>query len=413
MTVSASPRGTRLPASMRALGHRPFRLYFSGQALSILGSWIQQVALSWLVYRLTGSAALLGVTAFAALIPMLLVGPFAGAWLDKRDRQRALLYIQALLFIQALTLAALTWFELIGPTLIIVMSAILGILNAFDTPARQSLIAPMVGKREDLPNALALNAMLFNLGRFIGPPIAGLLLTVVSEATCFAINAVSYLALLWGVAAMRIGPTSRSSGSMGHVFKEGLHYAFTTWSIRTMIVVLALVNITASAYAVLLPVFAREVFLGDARTLGLLWGAAGAGAFASTLLLATHKNVRDTVNAVIAGVMLSSIALLVFPLTTHLAVALPAMAALGFGISICNVGINTALQTLAPDNLRGRVVSFFSSTRFGFDAIGGLIAGAIAHWSSAPTTLFGEGVVLAAVSVWLLTRAGNLRRSVS
>lgn len=401
-----------LPASMRALAHRPFRLYFFGQACSVLGSWIQQVALSWLVYRLTGSATLLGVTAFAALIPMLVVGPLAGAWLDRRDRQRTLVCIQALLFIQALSLAALTWLDLIGPVLIVLMSALLGILNAFDTPARQSLIAPMVDKREDLPNALALNAMLFNLGRFIGPPIAGLLLTVMSEAACFAINAVSYLALLWGVAAMKIGVTPKSSGSVGHVFREGARYAFHTWSIRTMITVLALVNVTASAYAVLLPVFARDVFHGDARTLGLLWGAAGAGAFASTLLLATHRNVRTTVNAVIAGVALSALALLAFPLTAQLAVALPAMAALGFGISVTNVGINMALQTMAPDQLRGRIVSFFSSTRFGFDAIGGLIAGAIAAWTSAPATLFGEGVALVLVSFWLLTRVGRLRSAV-
>ncbi len=397
---------------MRALGHRPFRLYFFGQACSILGSWIQQVALSWLVYRLTGSAALLGATAFAALIPLLVVGPLAGAWLDRRDRQRTLIHVQLLLFLQASALAALTWLDLIGPTLIIAMSALLGILNAVDTPARQSLIAPMVGKREDLPNALALNAMLFNLGRFIGPPVAGFLLTLMSEAACFVLNAVSYLALMWAVSAMRIGTLPRSAGSVGDVFREGARYAFNTWSIRTMIIVLALVNLTASAYAVLLPIFAREVFLGDARTLGWLWGAAGAGAFSATLLLATHRNVRTTVNAVIAGVMLSALALLVFPLTSQLAVALPAMAVLGFGISVTNVGINTALQALAPDHLRGRVVAFFSSTRFGFDAIGGLIAGFVAAWTSGPATLFGEGLVLVLVSAWLLTQAGRLRRCV-
>ena len=212
---------------------------------------------------------------------------------------------------------------------------------------------------------------------------------------------------------MHIAATPRAAGSVGHVFREGVKYAFTTWSIRTLILILALLNITASAYTVLLPIFAKEIFLGDARTLGLLWGAAGAGAFASTLLLATLKSVRATINGVIAGVLLSAIALLVFPMTAELAIALPAMALLGFGISVTNVGINTALQTLAPDHLRGRVVSFFSSTRFGFDAIGGLIAGAVAAWSSAPATLLGEGVLLVLVSVWLLTRAGDLRRAVT
>ena len=397
---------------MRALGHRPFRLYFFGQGISILGSWIQQVALAWLVYRLTGSAALLGLTAFAALAPILVVGPLAGAWIDRHDRRRLLMQVQVVLFIQAGVLAALTWLELIGPALIILMSLSLGVLNAFDTPLRQSLIPAMVGGRDDLPNALALNAMLFNLGRFVGPPIAGLMLGFMSEAACFLLNAFSYLALLWGVAAMRLAASARSGGSVGHVFKEGVRYAFDTWPIRTLLIVLALLNLTASAYAVLLPVFAREVFHGDAGTLGLLWGAAGSGAFAATLMLATRKSVRDSLNLAIFCVVLAALALLVFPLTAQLAIALPALAALGFGISGANVGINTVMQTIAPDRLRGRVVSFFSSIRFGLDAVGGLIAGSIAALTSAPATLLGESAILLALGVWLLLRAGRLRQSV-
>ena len=400
-----------LPASMRALAHRPFRLYFFGQAVSILGSWIQQVALAWLVYRLTGSAALLGLAAFAALAPILVVGPLAGAWIDRHDRRRLLMQVQVLLFIQASALAALTWFELIGPSLIILMSLSLGVLNAFDTPLRQSLIPVMVGGRDDLPNALALNAMLFNLGRFIGPPIAGLMLGFMSEAACFLLNAFSYLALLWGVAAMRLAANARAAGSVGHVFKEGVRYAFDTWPIRSLLIVLALLNLTASAYAVLLPVFAKEVFHGDARTLGLLWGAAGCGAFAATLALATRPSVRATLNLAIFCVVLAALALLAFPLSADLLIALPALAALGFGISGANVGINTVMQTIAPDRLRGRVVSFFSSIRFGLDAIGGLIAGSIAALSSAPAALLGEAALLAATGVWLLSRAGRLRHS--
>jgi MFS family permease len=396
---------------MRALGHRPFRLYFFGQAVSILGSWIQQVALAWLVYRLTGSAALLGLAAFAALAPMLVVGPLAGAWIDRHDRRRLLMQVQVLLFIQASALAALTWFDLIGPALIILMSLSLGVLNAFDTPLRQSLIPPMVGGREDLPNALALNAMLFNLGRFVGPPIAGLMLGFMSEAACFLLNAFSYLALLWGVAAMRLPANAKSGGSVGHVFKEGVRYALDTWPIRTLLIVLALLNFTASAYAVLLPVFAREVFHGDARTLGLLWGAAGCGAFAATLVLATRTSVRDGLNLAIFCVVLAALALVVFPLTANIAIALPALAALGFGISGANVGINTVMQTIAPDRLRGRVVSFFSSIRFGLDAVGGLLAGSVAALTTAPATLLGESAILLALCVWLLLRAGRLRQS--
>lgn len=397
---------------MRALAHRPFRLYFFGQAVSILGSWIQQVALAWLVYRLTGSAALLGLSAFAALAPILVVGPLAGAWIDRHDRRRLLMQVQVLLFIQAGALAVLTWFELIGSGLIILMSLSLGVLNAFDTPLRQSLIPVMVGGRDDLPNALALNAMLFNLGRFIGPPIAGLMLGFMSEAACFLLNAFSYLALLWGVAAMRLAANSRAAGSVGHVFKEGVRYALDAWPIRTLLIVLALLNLTASAYAVLLPVFAKEVFHGDARTLGLLWGAAGCGAFAATLALATRQSVRGSLNLAIFCVVLAAFALLVFPLGTDLAIALPALAALGFGISGANVGINTVMQTIAPDRLRGRVVSFFSSIRFGLDAIGGLIAGSIAALAGAPATLLGESAILVAAAAWLLLRAGRLRQSI-
>jgi len=402
-----------LPASMRALGHRPFRLYFCGQAVSILGSWIQQVALAWLVYRLTGSSALLGLTAFAAQVPILVVGPLAGAWIDRRDRRRLLMRVQVLLFVQAAALAALTWFDLIGPTLIILMSLSLGVLNAFDTPLRQALIPTMVGGRDDLPNALALNAMLYNLGRFIGPPVAGLILTLVSEAACFLLNAFSYLALLWGVAAMRLTVGPPAAGSVGNVFREGVRYAFDTWPIRTLLLVLALMNFTASAYAVLLPVFAREVFHGDARTLGLLWGAAGFGAFVATLVLATRSSVRGSLNLAISCVVLSALALFAFPLAGHLAAALVALAALGFGIAGANVGINTVMQHLAPDRLRGRVVSFFSSIRFGLDAVGGLVAGSIAAIGSAPATLVGEAAILAAGGVWLLLRAGRLRQSLS
>ena len=397
---------------MRALGHRPFRMYFFGQGVSILGSWIQQVALAWLVYRLTGSAALLGLASFAALAPILVVGPLAGAWIDRHDRRRLLMQVQVLLFIQASVLAVLTWFGLIGPALIILMSLSLGVLNAFDTPLRQSLIPAMVGGREDLPNALALNAMLFNLGRFVGPPIAGLMLGFMSEAACFLLNAFSYMALLWGVAAMRLAINVKAGGSVAQVFREGVRYALDTWPIRTLLIVLALLNVTASAYAVLLPVFAREVFNGDARTLGLLWGAAGCGAFVATLMLATRKSVRGSLNLAISCVVLAALALFIFPLATRLAIALPALAALGFGISGANVGINTVMQTIAPDRLRGRIVSFFSSIRFGLDAVGGLIAGGIAALSSAPATLLGESAILLALCIWLLLRAGRLRQSV-
>ncbi len=408
-----SPSAARQwPASVRALQHVNFRLYFAGQGVSILGSWIQQVALAWLIYRLTGSAALLGVTTFAALLPQLLVGPFAGAWVDRRDKRRLLIGVQALLAVQALLLAALTALEWIGPTLIVAMSLLLGVLNAFDTPLRQALIGSFVGSRDDLPNALALNAMLFNAGRFVGPPLAGVLLALTGEAWCFALNGLSFLALLVGLLLIRVEAPSRAKGSMGAVFREGLAYVWGNQGVRLLIVSLAMVNITASSYAVLLPVFAKDVFGGDAQTLGWLWGAAGCGAFLSTLFLATRQALPGLVRVVQVGAVLGAAALLAFAASQTVPLALLAMALLGFAISVGNVGINMLLQSLAPEHLRGRVVAFFTSTRFGFDAIGGLLAGLLAARIGAPLTLALEGGVLLLFCIWLLGQRRVLRQQV-
>jgi MFS family permease len=404
---------TAWPAPVRALAHRNFRLYFAGQAVSILGTWVQQVALSWLVYRLTGSVALLGVTTFAALLPQLVVGPLAGAWVDRHDKRRLLIVVQGLLTVQALALSLLTAADEIGPALIVAMSVLLGVLNAFDTPLRQSLINSFVGRRADLPNALALNAMLFNSGRFVGPPLAGLLVGLTSEALCFALNAASFLALMIGLLLIRVEAPPRATGSMAHVFREGLVYAWTVYPIRMLIVVLAAVNITASSYAVLLPVFAKDIFGGDATTLGWLWGAAGCGAFASTVFLATRKSLPGLVNVVLFGAGLGAAALLAFAFNRQPVVALGVMTLLGFGISVCNVGINMLLQSLAPDQLRGRVVSFFTSTRFGFDAIGGLLAGLLAAGIGAPAALFLEGLLLAGFVAWFVGLRGRLGAEVA
>ncbi len=397
-----------LPAGMRALEHRNFRLYFTGQAISILGSWIQQVALAWLVYRLTGSAALLGITAFCGLIPQLLVGPLAGAWIDKHDKRRWLIVVQSLMALQAFVLAGLCWTAWIGPPFIVAMALILGVLSSFDAPLRQSLIGSFVERRDDLPNALALNAMLFNAGRFVGPPIAGLLLGMTSEAFCFAINGFSFLALIAAVRLVRSQPPLRATGSVRQVFREGAQYAWRTWLIRMLIVTLIALNLTASAYAVLLPVFARDVFAGDATTLGWLWGAAGCGAFLSTIFLATRKSAPAVVSAVVAGVSISAVSLLVFSTETRLPLALCGMVGLGFGISVCNVGINMLLQSTAPERLRGRIVSFFTSARFGFDAVGGLLAGLVAAGLGAGRTLLLEGGALLIFVAFLLTRRQRL-----
>ncbi|MDH4568018.1 MFS transporter [Pseudomonas sp. BN414] len=407
------PDSRSWPTAIRALRHPNFRLYFAGQAISTLGSWLQQVALAWLIYRLTGSAALLGITTFAALVPQLLVGPLAGAWIDRHDKRRLLIGVQGLLGLQASGLALLTVTGNIGPVLIVAMAALLGVLNAFDTPLRQSLLSQFVSGKQDLPNALALNAMLFNSSRFIGPPLAGLLLGVTSEAACFALNALSYVGLTVGLLIIRMAPTPRATGSTGDVFREGLAYVAGRPTIRLMMLSVLVVNLTASSYAVLLPVFAKDIFAGDARTLGWLWGAAGLGSLLGTLFLANRHALAGLANTIMVCAMAGGASLLAFALSEHLLISLLAMALLGFAITNCNVGTNILLQSLAPEHLRGRVVSLYTSTRFGFDAIGCLLVGVLAEHLGAPWAMAVAGILLLGYCVWLSPRQRQLGREIA
>lgn len=396
------------PDSARALRGRDFRLYFVGQAVSLLGSWIQRVALSWLVYRLTGSATLLGVTSFLSLAPQLLVGPLAGAWVDRHDKKRSLIIVQSLLALQALVLAALAALDWIGPALLVMMSAILGVLGSFDGPLRHGLISAFVEDRSDLPNALALNAMLVNGTRFVGPPIAGFLLGLTSEAACFAINGLSFAALIGALLRARATAPLGAEGSIGDVFREGLHYVWNTWHVRLLIIALMAANLTASSYATLLPMLARDQFLGDARTLGLLWGAAGGGAFLATFVLARSSALPQLSRGVTVALALCALALGMVGIGKSMTTALFGLTLLGYGISFSNTGINILLQASAPESMRGRVVSYFMATRFGFDAIGGLIAGVVAAALGVRSTLTLEGAALALCAAWILARRHRL-----
>lgn len=386
---------------LRALRHRNFRLYFIGHAISTLGTWIQQVALAWLIYRLSGSAALLGLTTCVALLPQLIVGPLAGAWIDRHDKRRLLILVEALLGVQALALALLTWLGWINPTLIVAMAALMGVLNAFDTPLRQSLLSQFIDDRADLPNALALNAMLFTASRFIGPPLAGLLLGVSSEALCFFLNGLSYLALVTGLLLIHLRPAERAAGSYRHLLGEGLRYARHNPRIRAMMLSVLVINFTASSYAVLLPVFAKDIFAGDATTLGWLWGAAGLGSLLSTVFLASRLAVDSLPATILAASATTALALLVFAGSDMLALSLAAMAVIGFGITVSNVGTNIVLQSEAPEALRGRIVSLYTSTRFGFDALGGLLVGLLATHLGAPWVMALAGGVLLVYCGWL------------
>lgn len=400
---------TRWPTPLRALAHRDFRIYFTGQGISTLGKWVQQVALSWLTYQLTGSAFLLGVITFLVLVPQLLVGPLAGAWIDRHDKRKLLIAVQCTLVVQSLSLALLTWWGAMDSTVLVLMALLLGILNAFEVPLRQALIGSFVASPADLPNALVLNAMLVNAARFIGPPLAGVLIAVGGEAGCFLLTALAFMALLAGLMNTQAAPSARALGSTAEVLREGLHYIWRTWRVRRLMISVVVVNLLASCYTVLLPILAADTYAGNARTLGWLWGAAGAGAFIATLFLMFNGALRQLNRFIVASIWLCVLALLVLAMHAPLVVALLALALLGFGITVNNVSSNMLLQSDAPAELRGRIVAFYISMRFGFEAVGGLLVGGLAAWSgvSATFAVLGGGLLVYLACSRLLARCDD------
>ncbi|WP_369992202.1 MFS transporter [Pseudomonas xanthosomatis] len=379
---------------MRALSHRNFQIYFAGQGVSTLGKWVQQVALAWLAYHLTGSAVLLGLITFLSLAPQLLIGPVAGAWIDRHDKRLLLIIVQLVLIVQSAVLAGATWLQWVDGRFIAAMALLLGLLNALETPLRQALIGSFVDNPADLPNALVLNAMLINAARFVGPPLAGALIALAGEAACFALTAVAFVALLGGLLKVRGSASPRASGSTAQVFREGLAYMWQTRSVRQLLVNVIMVNLLASCYAALLPILAKAVFSGDAQVLGWLWGAAGAGAFVATLALAVGGALPRLRQFTDAGALLCAVALTGLWLAQAMPLALLALAVLGFGITLSNVSTNMQLQSGAPGHLRGRVIAFYIAMRFGFEAMGGMAAGLLAARWGAPATLGIAGAVL-------------------
>ncbi len=393
---SSSPQNPRRwPAPVRALAHRNFQIYFAGQGVSTLGKWVQQVALSWLAYQLTSSAFLLGLITFLTLAPQLLVGPLAGAWIDKHDKRRLLIIAQGLLATQSLALAVLAWVGWIDANVIIAMALLLGLLNAIEMPLRQALIGSFVPVAADLPNALALNAMLINAARFIGPPLAGLLISVSGEGACFFLTALAFSLLLVSLIKTKVAPIAKVSGSTGSMFKEGLRYIWGTRRVSRLIIGVIVVNLLASNYAVLLPILAKTIYAGDAQTLGWLWGAAGAGAFVATVMLALGGALHRLDRFIGVAAICSAGAMLAMAISVPLIFAYGLLALIGFGITASNVSTNILLQTQAPAELRGRVIAFYIAMRFGFEAVGGLLAGLAAASLGAPATFGVAGALLA------------------
>jgi len=388
-------KGAPIRHLLRALRSRNYRLFLAGQGVSLVGTWMQYVAMSWLVYRLTGSSMLLGVVGFTSQIPTLFISPLAGVLADRWDRRRLLLVTQSLAMLQAAFLALVVLTGVVQVWQIILLSLILGIVNAFDIPIRQSFVVEMVDQREDLGNAIALNSSLVNGARLIGPAIAGLLIASVGEGVCFVLNALSYLAVIVALAAMRIPQASQRQHPRRHILhelREGFLYAYNFAPIRSILLLLALVSLMGMPYSVLVPVFAKDILHGGAHTFGFLMTAAGSGALVGTLYLASRQSVRGLGRVIVRATILFAVGIAAFALSRNFILSLAALALAGFGAMTLVASCNTVLQTILDEDKRGRVMSFFTMAFIGVAPFGSLGAGTMAGIIGPRDTLLLGGI---------------------
>lgn len=399
--------------AVRALRHRAYRRFFLAQSASLIGTWVQLVGVSWLVWRLTHDAAWLGWTGFAAQIPILLIAPFAGVWSDRFDRRRLLLVTQALSLLQSLGLALLVLTGTVEAWHCLVLAGLLGCINAFDTPVRQSFTVAMVADRADLPSAIALNSFMFNLARLLGPSVAGFLISAFGEAACFLLNGASYVGVLSVLATLRLPPPPRraASGSVVTALLEGARFAWHHALIGPLLFQLMLVSALIAPYVQLMPIFAGQVFGGDARTLGLLIGAAGAGAVGATVMLATRPGIHGLPRVIGRGGLLAGLGLAGFAQSTVLPLSMTLMVAVGFGIISTAASVNTLIQSRVPDDKRGRIMSLYTISFLGLSPLGSLTLGHLSAAFGAPRVLAVAGLLCALGSLRFLLRASALTRT--
>jgi len=382
-------------STVRALGHRNFRLFFAGQSVSLIGTWMQRIALAWLVYRLTDSAFLLGLVGFSGQIPTSILAPFAGVLIDRWSRHHILLFTQVMSMIQASILFLLVFSGLIQIWHIIALSIMLGLINAFDMPTRQSFLIEMVGDRQDLGNAIALNSIMVNAARLLGPSTAGILIALVGEQTCFLVNALSYAAVILSLSIMNIEKKDRAARhkKVLQELAEGFRYVRNFIPIRDILMMFALVNLVGMPYTVLMPVFARDVLTGGADSMGFLMGSVGMGAMFGAVSLASRKNVLGLGKMIPIGASVFGTALMVFSFSHNLVVGMIIMLFTGFGQMNIMATSNTLLQTMVAHDKRGRVMSFYTMAFMGATPIGSLIAGVSATHIGASWTVFGGGII--------------------
>jgi MFS family permease len=383
------PPSAGIKLTFRTLRYRNYRLFFIGNGISMIGTWMQQVAMSWLVYRLTNSSLLLGVLAFAGLFPGFLLTPLAGVLSDRWSRRRILLVSQVLATLQAIALTFLVMTGMVAVWHVMFLNVLLGLINAFDITARQSFIVDTIEKREDLGNAIALNSALFNGARLLGPSLAGITIAVMGEGICFLINALSYLAVIATLLLMKIEsvPKVGSKADIVKGFKAGFMFTFNFLPIRYVLLLLALVNLIGMPYTVLMPVFAKDVLHGGPHTFGFLTAASGAGALTGALYLASRRTVLGAVKIIPVAACIFGLGLIFFSLSHVLWVSLLLLVLTGFGMMVQLALSNTIIQTVVDDDMRGRVMSFFTMAFMGTIPLGSLLAGGFADLIGAPRTL--------------------------
>jgi MFS family permease len=386
---------TGLRQVFRALNNRNYRLFFFGQGVSLIGTWMQTIAQGWLVYRTTHSPFLLGMVGFAGQLPLLLLTPLAGVLSDRWPRRPVLVVTQSLAMLQALALACLTLTGFIQVWHIMVLAVFSGAINSFDMPTRQAFTLEMVGRKEDLPNAIALNSSVFNASRLIGPSVAGILISLVGEGTCFLLNGLSYIAVIVALLAMRLAPPQAraSAGDFLGDLQAGVHYAFGFLPIRNILLLLAVVSLVGMPYTVLMPVFAKDVLHGGAQTLGILMASTGVGALVGTIYLAARNSVVGLGKRIPLAAACFGVGLIGFSFSRHMLLSLPLIAVAGFGMMVSMASSNTILQTIAEEDKRGRLMSLYTMAFAGVAPFGSLLAGTLSTRVGAPATLTIGGCV--------------------
>jgi MFS family permease len=407
--IASSP-----PRLLRALRHRNYKLFFSGQTVSLVGTWITRIATSWLVYRLTGSELLLGVVGFCGQIPTLLLSPLTGVLVDRYNRHRILLWTQVASMLQSFALAALALTGVITVTHILILQLAQGVINSFDTPARQSFVVQLVADREDLPNAIALNSSMVNASRIIGPSIGGMLIAAFGEGWCFLLDGISYIAVLASLLAMTVSREKppRKPTRAREELSEGFHYAWKSEPIRIALFLLAMVATLGMPYSVLMPAIASDVLHGDAHTLGFLMTASGVGALVGALYLASRRSVLGLGRVMTAATLVFGGSLMVFGLSRQLWLSLLILPMVGGGMMVELASTNTILQTIVEERLRGRVMSFYAMAVLGTAPVGSLLAGLLADRIGASRTIFIGGSFCVLASIWFSRRLPKLREQI-